>query len=273
MSKLFRLKYLCVRSILFILVFFKIFFLYAQEVPDRPNPPRLVNDFSGILSVDEKNTLEQKLVRFNDSTSNQIAIVIVNDLGGLDKADYAIQIGQKWGIGQKDKNNGIVILVKPIGDKGERKAFIAVGYGLESVIPDAIAKRIVENEMIPHFAKGEYYHGLDAATSVLMSLANKEFSSDQYAKRTKAKETPWFFKLIPLFVIFFIFLLMKASARRRTTIGSNGSSILPFWAALFFMNSMGGGRRSDFNDFSSGSNDFGGFGGGDFGGGGAGGSW
>ena len=93
----------------------------AQEIPIRPDPPKLVNDFTGILSADEVQQLESKLVAFNDSTSTQITVILVKSLQGYDKADFAYRIGQQWGVGQKGKNNGAVILVKPktSGEKGE----------------------------------------------------------------------------------------------------------------------------------------------------------
>jgi uncharacterized protein len=258
---------------LILLICFNINFLYGQDIPDKPNPSRLVNDYVGILKENEKQKLENKLVAFDDSTSNQIAIVIVNDLAGLDKADYAFRIGEKWGIGQKDKNNGIVILVKPSGQKGQRGAFIAVGYGLEPVIPDAIAKRIVENEMIPYFKEGQFYQGLDKATSILISLAKKEFSAAQYIKKSKSKEPSWLIKLIPLFIIFIIIIIINLTAHSNRNLNSKGSNSLGFWTSLFLLSSMGNRRGGGFNDFTSGSNSFGGFGGGSFGGGGAGGSW
>jgi uncharacterized protein len=87
--------------------------VFSQNIPERPNPPRLVNDFAGMLKSEEVNMLEQKLVAFDDSTSTQIAIVIVPSLGGYDKADYSQRLGEKWGVGQKGKNNGVLILVKP----------------------------------------------------------------------------------------------------------------------------------------------------------------
>ncbi len=95
--------------------------LAAQDIPERPVPPRLVNDYAGILSPDEATHLEQKLVSFNDSTSTQIVVVIVKSLNGYDKNDFAQQLGQKWGAGQKGRNNGVVILVKPkyTNEKGE----------------------------------------------------------------------------------------------------------------------------------------------------------
>jgi len=237
----------------------------SQDIPNRPNPPRLVNDFAKILSPEEINSLEQKLLKFNDSTSTQIVIVTVNDLGGYDKASYANAIGEKWGVGQKGKNNGIFILVKPTGKKGDRIAQIATGYGLEGVVPDAIARRIVQNEMIPQFEKNNYYAGLDKATTVLIGLVKGEFTAESYKKKTGGGIA--FSFIIPILIIILFFFL---SGRRKNSQTIGGSS-LQWFAALMFMNS---GRSSgSWGNFSSGGNSFGGFGGGSFGGGGAGGSW
>lgn len=241
----------------------------AQEIPDKPNPPKLVNDFAAILSEDQKNLLERKLVSFNDSTSTQILIVTVKDLGNYDKAEFATRLGEKWGVGQKGKNNGIIILVKPTGSNGQRKAYIAVGYGLEAMVPDIIAKRIVQNEMIPEFENGNYYEGLDKATNVLTGLVKGEFTADAY-KGKKASGRVIFSFIFPILIIL-LFFFLSGRGRNSHTIG--GSS-LPWLAAMML---MGGGNRSSgsWGDFSGGSGGggFGGFGGGSFGGGGAGGSW
>ena len=131
---------------------------FAQQIPNRPTPPRLVNDFTNTLTKNQQYNLEQKLVAYNDTTSTQIAVVFVNDLQGTTAADFAYQLGEKWGVGTKD-NNGVVILIKPkTNTKGE--VFISIGYGLEPYIPDAIAKRIIENEMIPAFKNKQFTEGL-----------------------------------------------------------------------------------------------------------------
>ena len=100
------------------------------QVPARPVPPRLVNDMASILSPEQNNALERKLVDFADSTSNQITVVIVPELYGMDKASLAYEIGEKWGVGHEKYNNGIVILVKPKTETERGEAFIATGYGL-----------------------------------------------------------------------------------------------------------------------------------------------
>ncbi len=248
----------------------------GQDIPARPDPPRLVNDFAGVLSAEEVQSLEQKLVMFNDSTSTQIVVVLVKSLNGYDKNEFARLIGEKWGVGQKGKNNGAVVLVKPkyAGEKGE--ACIQTGYGLEGAIPDALAKRIFENEMLPNFKNGNYYAGIESATNTMISLAKGEYTAEQYDKRSKKKSSPYAL-LIPLIIMVVVFAMMRGSRGRGTSIGKN----LPFWAALGLLGSMGRGHSGSWNDFSSGSGGFGGgggggfggFGGGSFGGGGAGGSW
>jgi uncharacterized protein len=241
----------------------------AQDVPEKPVPPRLVNDFANILSQQEKSLLETKLVAFNDSTSNQIVIVTVNDFGGYDKAEYSTALGEKWGVGQKGKNNGIIILIKPSGKQGQRKAHIAVGYGLEPLVPDITAKRIVQNEMIPEFEKGNYYEGLNKATNVIIGLVKGEFTAEKYQKK-KASGGMIFSFIFPIFILLLIFFI-AGRKRNSSTLGGSG---LPWLAALML---MGGGNRSSgsWGDFSGGGGGggFGGFGGGSFGGGGAGGSW
>ncbi len=244
-----------------------------SQIPAKPDPPRLVNDFADVLSPSQEQYLEQKLRKFNDTTSNQIVVVTVKSLNGYDKADFAYQIGEKWGVGQKKFDNGVVVLVKPkYGQRDRGQAFIAVGYGLEPVIPDAIARRIVDNEMIPYFKENNYFKGIDNATNILMKLASGEISEKAYAKST---EGSFFLAILPFLVFIIIFILIRVSNARSYSMNHSGSS---FWTAMFIGSMMSGGRghSSGFGGGSSGfggGSSFGGFGGGSFGGGGAGGSW
>jgi len=241
---------------------------FAQGIPARPDPPRLVNDFANVLSPEQVADLENQLVSFNDSTSTQIVVVIVPSLNNLDKADFAEQIGSKWGVGQQKTNNGCVVLIKPksAGERGE--AFIAPGYGLESVIPDATAFNIVNNEMIPRFKQNDYYSGIKAGVITVMALAKGEFTASQYDKR-KSKKTGLGF-LVPIIIMIIVFLMIKGGGGKHHSIGKS----LPFWTLLML---MGSGNRGGGGGFGgggdSGGGGFGGFGGGGFGGGGAGGSW
>ena len=108
---------------------------FSQEIPEPMSPPRLVNDFAGILNSGEIRHLEQKLVNFDDSSSSQILVVTVKSLNGLTKEEFADRLGEKWGVGQKGKNNGVVVLIKPKYGNEKGQARISVGYGLEGAIP------------------------------------------------------------------------------------------------------------------------------------------
>lgn len=243
----------------------QIVFAQAENaLPEKPNPPRLVNDYVSLLSPQELTQLERKLVAFDDSTGTEVSIVIVSDLAGMDKAAYTIALGKKWGIGG-EKNNGVLIMLQPVGDK-KKKSFIAVGKGLEGVIPDITAKRIESEEMIPAFKKGQYFQGLNAATDIIMGLANKDFAAADYEKKSKSKGLSSGV-VIAIMILFFIIV---SFFKRGSASHSIGGSNIPFLAALMMMGSGNSGR---YNDFNSGGGDFGGFGGGDFGGGGAGGEW
>lgn len=252
---------------LFFIIPVTISFSQIDVIPERPNPPRLVNDLSvempDFLSDQDEARLEQKLQNFSNQTSNQIVIVITDDLGELEPWDYATQLGQKWGVGQGKFDNGIVILIKPTGGKGQRKSFIAIGSGLEGVVPDITAKRIVENELNPNLKNGNVYAAFDQSTDVLMALAKGEYNSDAYGKR-KNNKLPMGIIIPIIFII--LFIVMRSSRGGRG--GDGGLSM----ASGFFLGSILGGRgRGGFDGGSSGG--FGGFGGGGFGGGGSGGSW
>lgn len=258
------------------LLLFAISICHAQRIPDRPSPPRLVNDYTNTLTASQVNSLEYKLRNYNDTTSTQIAVVFINNLQGTTAADFAYQIGEKWGVGTKE-NNGIVILVKPKNEtKGE--VFISVGYGLEQYVPDALAKRIIETQMIPAFKYNDYYGGVNNAIDSIIKLASGGFSSD------REDEDAAFAALAIIIIgmigmILYITLIGKAS----TTISSKNDNS-SFWKTLFWLSLLNNSshrhhnHHNHWNDFSGGSGgfgggSFGGFGGGSFGGGGAGGSW
>ncbi len=244
----------------------------SDDFPAKPYPPRLVNDYTGFLSKDEADRLEQKLTDFERETSTQIAVVVVEDLKGYDKADYAVQLGRKWGIGQEGKNNGILILIKPKTAASKGEVFIAPGYGLEGVVPDAAAKRIVENEILPSFRNGNYFEGIDRAVNTLMDLTKGEYTAEEYEQQSKSSDSgPIIFVLFIVFMVFFS-IIGRARRARQYSVGHN----IPFWMALMMLSGSRNSHRGSFGNFSSGGGGFGGFGGfggGSFGGGGAGGSW
>ena len=242
----------------------------AEDIFTRPEPQRLVNDFVGLLSSAENQQLENKLVMVDDSTSTQITVVIVKDLLGYEPNQLAFEIGRKWGVGQKGRNNGVVILVKPKIGREKGYASIQAGYGLEGTITDALSKRIVEIEMIPNFKENNYYAGIDAAINAVVLASKGEYKA--IPKKAKNNSSKFFFFVI-LAVIFIAIISSISNKNKHDSMGSAGSS-LPFW--LLFTTMLGSSNRSgggDYGDFSSGSGGFGGFSGGDFGGGGASGSW
>jgi len=255
-------------------LFISLLFLYSltifgqNGIPDAPNPPRLVNNFSkefpDFLSSEEEALLEKKLVSFAESTSNQIVIVIVDDLAGYEPAEFAYELGDKWGIGHEKEENGIVILIKPTGGKGEHKFFIATGKGLEGALPDFTCRQIEEEELIPYLKTGEFYKALDNTTDVLMKFAKGEYNSAKYAKK-KGQGSKSSAIIVLLIIALFVYLLSKKGGRG----GRGGMTMGP--GGIFFMGS-GFGSGGGFGGGSSGGG-FGGFGGGGFGGGGSGGSW
>jgi uncharacterized protein len=246
--------------------------IYSQDFPEKPVPPRLVSDYTGTLNSEEISALEKRLVGFSDSTSTQIAIVIIPDLKGYDKGDYAVRLAQSWGIGQKGTNNGVLILVKPKTSASNGEAFIATGYGVEGAVPDLICGDIVDNEMIPAFRMNDYYGGLVSATTVIMSLVKGEYSANDYSNMSKSGKNN--VAPIILMIVFFVIMMIGSSGRNKHN--SISKSGLPFWVLLGMMNSSGRSHSGSWGGFSSGGGGgggFGGFGGGGFGGGGAGGSW
>ena len=244
----------------------------AQNVPPRPDPPRLVNDLAGLLQPQEVAALEQKLVAYNDSTSSQIAVVTVPTLDGNDLADYTQKLYESWGIGRKGKDNGILLLIA----KQERKARIQPGYGLEGAVPDALAKRIISNTIAPAFKQNQYYVGIDRATDQLIALAKGEYKADpadaqRRGRRDRSGSGAGVWIVIGLFVLFFL-LRSRGGGRG----GRGGGLLMPIVFGDFAGGRGvfgGGGGGWGGGGGGGGGGGFGGFGGGSSGGGGASGSW
>src|SRR5215208_7123272 len=155
-----------------------------KYIPNPPSPPKLVNDLArppghtdGLLTPEQEQYLEAKLDAYDDSTSSQIAIVTVDDLHGYAAVDYAVALGRKWGVGGKQFNNGVIILVSTGGEAGDRDAFIATGYGLEGAVPDITANTILEAELIPELRTGNYYRGFDKASDAIIRAAAGEYQA------------------------------------------------------------------------------------------------
>ena len=224
----------------------------TDGIPPAPNPPRLVNDLAGILTPEQIQEKENRLVAFNDSTTNVICVVTVNDLGYYTAAEFAYEIGEQWGVrSTDDKRNGVVLLLKPRNEtSGE--VYIAVGYDLEAAIPDAIAKRIIETKMMPALREGDYNAAIDSALAYILPLAAGEISVERlYDDSGSLAEV-----LLGLFFIIIIVVVVICFSKKHPNSFSGGSH---YDGGTFFPPTHYGGNWSDFG---------GGFGGGSFGGGG-----
>lgn len=255
--------------IITLVILIPVWSLAQDKLPVPAAPSSWVNDYADVFSASEESQLDRKLNEFEYRSSTQIFVVTLDNNGGYPASMLAPMIGEQWGVGQKGKDNGLIVLV----DMQERDVFIATGYGNEEYVTDLLAGRIVDHEIVPNFKNGEYYAGIDAATEVLISLLEGKYTADQYRKQTSSGGSTigGVIFMIILFSIFF-------GGRRRSA--GMGRSNLPLWIALGMMS---GGRHSgSWGNFNSGSGGFGGGGGfggfsggggGSFGGGGAGGSW
>lgn len=236
----------------------------AQDIPEPMSPPRLVNDFSGVFSVQERDNLERMLLNYNDTTSTQIYVVTVNDLQGYAVSDYAFRLGEKWGIGQKSKNNGAVILIKPKTSNSRGQVFIAVGYGLEPYLNDARIGRILDNYMIPYLRQDDYYQGTVATANAMIQYLSGQFQADEEEQPQGISGSDIIIGII-LIILFIYFMNKIDKNNNRGGKGNRGRSGPPI-----FFPPMSGGR---FGGGGFGGGGFGGGGGGSFGGGGAGRGW
>lgn len=241
-----------------VFLIFSFAFSVSAQIPPPPTPPKLVNDFEDILTDAEEANLERKLVSYNDSTSTQIVVVTSSDLGGYDISQFAIEIGDQWGVGQGGKDNGLVIAISD----ANRKTFIATGWGLEGSITDVTAKRIIDQFLIPHFRNGDYYSGINEGINVIVQILSGEFDQEKLNQRNEG---------LPIGTIIFLIILVVIIFSTFGG-GSNGGHLnRRGWSGPIIIGGGGGGFGSSGGGFGGGG--FGGFGGGGFGGGGAGGGW
>ncbi|HEX5154310.1 MAG TPA: TPM domain-containing protein [Parafilimonas sp.] len=243
----------------------------AQQVLPKPNPPRLVVDAANMLSQDQAQILERKLVAFNDSTSNQIAIVTINDLNDVPIEDYANKLFREWGIGSTKNNNGVLILIA----KNDRLFRIEVGYGLEGAITDVQSSDIIANDLRPNFKNGDYYRGLDEAVNSLEEAAAKEYKVRGEGKTDGGGRGG---NILGFIIILIIVLIIAGRGRG----GGRGGMMSRrgyggWWIPGMFPGGGSWGRGGGFGGGGfgggGGGGGFGGFGGGSSGGGGASGGW
>jgi len=252
--------------IVFIIAVFSFTSAVAQNVIEKPNPPVLVTDLAGVLSPEQKQALENKLLAIDDSSSNQIAVVILPTLEGNPIEEYATKLFRTWGIGNKKTNNGILLLIA-IQDK---KIRIEVGYGLEGAIPDITANSIIDNDIKPAFRQQAYYEGIDQATDDIAKAAVGEYK----VKREKKSKDKGSNLILFVFIVFIIVAILgKKGGGGGSNIGGGGFSDIA--TGMLLGSLLGGGGRSSGGGWGGGDSGggFGGFGGGSSGGGGASGGW
>jgi uncharacterized protein len=252
--------------------FFMLYTAVAQNIPPKPNPPRLVNDFAGILTPYQVSHLEERLVAYDDSTSVQIAVVIIKSLEGAGVDDYAIKLGREWGVGNKKTNNGVVVLMSMGEGDGQRKVFIAPGYGLESSLSDYTCKTIIDAEMIPEFKHGNLYRGLERGTDAIIAATRGQYTAPPgYGNRGDGEGGGFIVFLVILFIII-ILIAGRRGGGGGDAMTRRGHRHVDRVPPFIFFPPIGGGGSGG-GGWSGGGGGFGGFGGGGFGGGGAGGSW
>lgn len=252
--------------------------LAQYTIPEKPKFQTSVYDEINLLSPAQKNALEQKLIRYSDTTSTQIVLVTISSTKGEYINYLGAQWGEKWGIGQADKDNGILILLA----KDDRKIAINTGKGIEYLLTDALSKRIINTDVIPYFKRNDYYGGLNRATDAIFEVLNGEYQGTRQSNNNDFPAEVFVF-LIFIFIVFII-IISKSQGRGNGGSGGNHSDSRSLLEAIILSN-MGRGsysRRSSsgglfgggFGGGSSGGGGFGGgFGGGSFGGGGASGGW
>lgn len=233
----------------------------ADLLKPRTGTPTLVNDYTNTLTPDQKQTLENKLVTLDDSTSTQISVVIVPTVGSYTISDYNVELGRAWGVGGKKDNNGVILLIA----KDDRKLDITVGYGLEGALPDATAKSIIDDVIVPNFKGNDYYRGIDEGTDAIIAAVKGEYNSP----RTKSGKGISTGKIVLIVILVLFFLISSGGGGKGGSFMSRrGARGLP--GPLFWPSGGGFGGGSSGGGSSGG---FGGFGGGSFGGGGSSGSW
>lgn len=251
-----------------VLILFCSVIVLGQTYPERPNPPRLVNDFTNTLTAEQVQTLEAKLVVLDDSTSTQIAVVIVPSVNGATIADYNVGLLRKWGVGTKN-NNGVILLIA----KNDRTLDITVGYGLEGSLTDATSKSIIDDIIVPNFKGSDYYRGIDLGTDAIVQAVKGKYNSPR-AKSTASGKGGYSFIFI-IIIIIIISLISRGGGGGGGTFmsrrGQSGIGQALLLGALFGGGGRGGG--GDWGGGGGGGDGFGGFGGGSGGGGGASGGW
>lgn len=252
-----------------LIALFSVSFGWGQfSIPEKPKKQTSVYDYVNLLSASQSKALEQKLIRYSDSTSTQIVVAIIKSTEGENINFLGAQWGQKWGIGQADKDNGILVLLA----RNDRRIAINTGYGVEGSLTDFMSKRIIESVIIPEFKKGDYYGGLDKGSDAIFQVLNGEFKED----RSFGNDQGFSLKSLLPFIIFIVIIIILSRRNKNNRGGRGGGrkSGVDIWDMIILSNMGRGGYRGSSSGGGFGSGGFGGgFGGGGFGGGGASGGW
>lgn len=250
----------------FLLAFFTFHCGLAQyPIPEKPSFQTSVYDYAKVLSANEKTQLEEKLVRYSDSTSSQIVVITIESLKGEDVSQLATKWAHTWGLGQAKEDNGVIILLA----RDERKIAINPGYGLEDRLTAGIGGEIIRNIIIPEFKAGSYYRGLDKGTDALFDVFKGKYKGER--KQKKQKDFP----ILPIIIIVVIILVLASKNKRGGGNSGNSGGGGPSLLDVILLSSLGrGGFGGGSSGGGFGGGGFGGgFGGGGFSGGGSSGSW
>lgn len=237
------------------------------KIPDQPKFIPAVIDSTGTLTDIEYRQLSEKIINYNDTTSTELLVMVVNTTHGEYIGRYATDIGEKWKIGQERTDNGILFLIA----LKDRQMWIAPGKGAEGALTDYASKTIIEQEVTPSFKQGKYYEGIDRGVDGIMKTMAGEFKGSG-SKKSNGPPVG----IILFFILIFIVIIIILSRRGgggggRGRRGFDGSDIADILILSSLGRGFGGGGGGS---FGGGGGGFGGFGGGgSFGGGGAGGSW
>jgi uncharacterized protein len=265
--KIFKKYTLVLVALLFVQLVFSQF-----TIPKKPSLQTSVYDYASVLTPSQKANLENKLIRYSDSTSTQIVVITVKTIKGESIGILTPRWAQEWGIGDAKKDNGVLILLA----EKERKIWIAPGYGVEIKLSAGITGTIVRNIIIPEFKRGDYYAGLNKGADAIFEVLKGTFKNTQAKKRKSKKNNSKFPVRLVIIVIFIIIVIISKFTRGGGGRGGRRSGASDILTAILL---SGAGRsHGSFGGGSSGGGfgggGFGGgFGGGGFSGGGAGGGW
>ena len=269
-------QYLVGSKLLLFLTFLICQNLFSQgyKIPEKPKFQTSVYDYIQLLSTSEKSSLENKLIKYSDTTSTQIVVAIIPSTNGENISFLGTKWAHEWGVGQKKEDNGVFILLA----KDDRKIAISTGYGVEHLLTDALSKRIISNDIIPYFKQDNYYGGLDRGAEAIFEVLTGEY---QGSRKQTSQGFP--FEMIIFMFIIFLLIVISISKSKRGGKGGSGSNSGGGFSILdaIILSNMGrgsyGGSSGGFGSSSgggfSGGGFGGGFGGGGFGGGGASGGW